>query len=107
MLPAFAACTVLIAQAIGARGTTWATGALQTTPPVVTVGTLRTAMALRRLHAMQRPRVARAWAEAAVKTGLANDRAACNLLVAACRLLDTPPPMALLRELPREASVRS
>ena len=48
---------------------------------------------------MQRPRVARTWADAAVRTGLLREHAAATgLLVTACRLLDTPPPAALLAQ---------
>ena len=100
LAPSFAAATTLIAQAMSARGADWAAAA-QAGVTTVQAGTLRsatpqTALKLRRLHAMQRPRVARVWAAAAAKAGLLEDEAATNLLVTACRLLDTPPPQALL-----------
>jgi hypothetical protein len=44
---------------------------------------------------MQRPRIARAWAEAAARVGVLDDAGGVNLLVVACRLLNTPLPSAL------------
>lgn len=96
---AFGAANALIAQALEPGSAPWLAALAAASPPSDPTGlaTPRHALALRRLHPMQRPRIARAWADAAVKTGLADDDAAANLLVAACRLLDTPPPAALLR----------
>ncbi|MGL6110662.1 MAG: M48 family metalloprotease [Rubrivivax sp.] len=91
---ACAHATGLLAQAMGAQAAHWASelGAASAAAP-------RRAFSLRRLHAMQRPRVARAWVDAAVRCALLRDQpAALGLLVAACRLLDTPPPPALLQD---------
>jgi hypothetical protein len=88
---AFAAASSLLAQAMGAPAAHWA-AALGASPAAAP----RRAFALRRLHPMQRPRVARAWVDAATRCGLLRDHApACDVLIAACRLLDTPPPQAL------------
>ena len=87
--PAFAAATALIGHTLGAPGATWA----RALHPGGAPARPRCALALRRLHAMQRPRVARAWADAALRTGLLDAApAAAGMLVAACRLLDTPAP---------------
>jgi len=93
LTPALNAATALVAQAIGVQGSAWA--AALGGPAAVTLGAPSRAIALRRLHAMQRPRIARAWAEAAAQVGVLDDAAGANLLVVACRLLDTPLPSAL------------
>lgn len=98
LMPAFAAATGLIARALGEPGVAWAR--LLRADGVTAEP--RRALALRRLHAMQRPRVARAWADAASRSGLLDAHpAAAGLLVTACRLLDTPPPPALAGDQPR------
>ena len=92
LAPALAAATGLLARALGPGASPWAAAL-----GAATAATPRRAFALRRLHAMQRPLVARAWADAAVRCGLLNDDpTAADLLVTACRLLDTPAPARLL-----------
>lgn len=91
LAPAFAAASGLMARTLGPAASHWAAalGAAVSAAPAQ-------AAALRRLHAMQRPRVARAWADSARQSGLldAHPAASC-LLVVACRLLDTPVPRSL------------
>ena len=94
---AFTASSGLIARALGAPGAAWA----RSLEADLSAPLLR-AFALRRLHAMQRPRVARAWAEVASRCGLLQAHPpAAGLLLTACRLLDTPPPATLLANQPR------
>jgi Zn-dependent protease with chaperone function len=93
--PALQAATALVAQTLGPHGVAWA-AALAYPAMAPARGAPLRAFALRYLHAMQRPRVARAWAEAAAQVGLLRDDAAASHLVVACRLLDTPLPSALL-----------
>jgi hypothetical protein len=98
LAPAFAVATALIGLTLGAPGAAWA----RALHPDAAPGHARRAFALRRLHAMQRPRVARAWADAALRSGLLDAHpAASGVLVAACRLLNTPAPPALLDAQPR------
>lgn len=89
-----AAASALLARAMGAPGAAWAV-ALGGPADAAAPGAFQRAFALRRLDPMQRPRVARAWVEAASSTRLLNDRAVADSIVAACRLLDTPLPPAL------------
>ncbi len=97
---AVACAASLIAPAMGPAGAGWAAAV-----GAVADATPRGALGLRRLHAMQRPRVARAWVDAATGCGLLRDHPpAADLLVAACRLLETPPPRALLGERPQAAA---
>ena len=92
LAPVCAAATALLACALGPDAADWAAAA-----GARSADSLRTAFTLRRLHAMQRPRVARAWADAAAGTDLLRaNAAAAGVLVAACRLLDTPPSAVLL-----------
>jgi hypothetical protein len=92
--PALHATSVLVAQALGPRSAAWL-AALHLPAGMAESGLPWRAFALRRLHPMERPRVALAWAEAAVRSGMPNDAAAVALLADACRLLDTPLPPAL------------
>jgi hypothetical protein len=95
LAPAFAAATTLLAQLIGPRGPAWAAGVGNEPIGVAAWATPWNAFPLRRLHAMQRPRVARAWAQSAAEAGLLQDAAVVGPLVAACRCLDTPVPATL------------
>jgi Zn-dependent protease with chaperone function len=95
LAPAFAAATTLLAQLIGPRGPAWAAGVGNEPTGVAAWATPWNAFPLRRLHAMQRPRVARAWAQSAAEAGLLQDAAVVGPLVAACRCLDTPVPATL------------
>ncbi len=90
------AATDLVAQALGPQGAAWA-AAFECPARAAEPGTHWLAFGLRRLHAMQRPRVARAWCEAAAAARLPQDAAAVDVLVTACRLLDCPLPPALER----------
>lgn len=92
---AFGAATALLAQAMGPCGPAWAAAAHGGPAGAAARPTPWRAFPLRRLHAMQRPRVARLWARAAVQAGLRPDAAAVAALVAACRCLGTPVPATL------------
>jgi Zn-dependent protease with chaperone function len=94
LTPALRATSVLVAQALGPRSAAWL-AALRLPAGTAESGLPWRAFALRRLHPMERPRVALAWAEAAVRAGMLHDAAAVALLADACRLLDTPLPLAL------------
>ena len=92
LTPALHAATALLAQALGPRAAAWL-AALR--PPAGTAQSASPwrAFALRRLHPMERPRVARAWAEAAAQARPAARRCRQPLFSPiACRLLDTPLP---------------
>ena len=94
LTPALQAASALVGQVLGARAAAWL-AALRVKPGAAAPGAPWRAFALRRLHPMERPNVARAWAEAAATAGLLGDEAAVALLADACRLLDTPLPLAL------------
>ncbi len=92
--PALSAATDLLALALGAHGVCWA-GAAGRPTGAAAPGMGWRAFGLRRLHPMERPRVTRAWCEAAAAARLLRDPAAREVFAAACRLLDSPLPPAL------------
>ncbi len=95
LVPAFAAATELLAQLIGPREPAWAANVSKGSTRAAARVTPWDAFPLRRLHAMQRPRVARAWAQATVQAGLMQDAVVVGSLAAACRCLGTPVPATL------------
>jgi Zn-dependent protease with chaperone function len=95
LTPALHAASLLLAQALGPKAAAWLS-ALRPTTGTAESASPRRAFALRRLHPMERPRVARGWVEAAAQAGLLHDAAATALLADACRLLDTPLPPPLV-----------
>ncbi len=94
LTPALRDASVLLAQALGPKAAAWLAALGPPAGSTESASPWR-AFALRRLHPMERPRVARGWAEAAARAGLLHDAAAAALLADACRLLDTPLPPAL------------
>jgi Zn-dependent protease with chaperone function len=92
--PALNAASGLLAVALGAPGAAWAAG-LGRPAGSAEAGARWRAFGLRRLHAMERPRVARAWCEAAAAAALLQDCATADVLAVACRLLDSPLPPEL------------
>ena len=95
LTPAYAATTALLARAIGPYGSAWVAAAHSGPAGAAALPTPWRALPLRRLHAMQRPRVARLWARAAVQARLRQDPAAIDILIVACRCLGTPVPATL------------
>lgn len=95
LAPAFAAATALLAQLIDPCGPAWAASVGSGPEGVAARVTPWDVFPLRRLHAMQRPRVARAWAQATAQAGLLQDAAVVCTLVTACRCLETPVPATL------------
>jgi hypothetical protein len=65
--------------------------------------TLRSALRLRHLHPMQRPRLVRQWLQAAQTAGRMDDAGALLTLALACRLLDSPVPPAVVDQLARQS----
>ena len=95
LLPALQAATALLAQVLGPGAQAWRAALEPTATDASDPGALWRAAALRRLHPMERPRVARAWVEAAMAARLLDDAATVALFADACRLLGTPLPTAL------------
>ena len=86
------AASVAAAHALLAGMTGWPVPAAADRAPV---SLLRTALRLRRLHPMQRPRVVRGWMQAAAAAQRLDDPRAVSALILACSLLDSPVPPAL------------
>jgi len=94
LTPAFDAATGLLALSIGAAGADWQAAVGQAHGGATSQVRARDALALRRLHPMQGPRVARAWGAAADRVSVAHRATAIDCVRVACRLLDTPAPQS-------------
>jgi hypothetical protein len=91
---------VPVAQVTGWLAATWAGPEAQPPPSAVSARrTLRAALALRRLHPMQRPLLVKRWLDLAAHSGALAHADGAEALALACRLLDSPEPPALAEAL--------
>ena len=93
--PARAAAALALSQAMGEVGARWLQAVkAEEGSAVAAAGPqgLRSAAGLRRLHAMHRPRLVKAWAAAAAAAGLDEHLPTLEAIVLACQLLHAPCP---------------